>query len=57
RLPSVFLADARAARSAEDGALQGVEEYADCEPVVHILDFIAADSDRALSSPTRGQKG
>ncbi|MGO6665770.1 acyl-ACP--UDP-N-acetylglucosamine O-acyltransferase [Rhizobium ruizarguesonis] len=33
------------------------EEYADCEPVVHILDFIAADSDRALSSPTRGQKG
>ncbi|MHC2479859.1 acyl-[acyl carrier protein]--UDP-N-acetylglucosamine O-acyltransferase [Rhizobium leguminosarum] len=33
------------------------EEYADCEQVVHILDFIAADSDRALSSPTRGQKG
>jgi UDP-N-acetylglucosamine acyltransferase len=33
------------------------EEYKDCEQVVHILDFIAADSDRALSSPTRGQKG
>ncbi len=33
------------------------EEYADCPEVVQILDFIAADSDRALSSPTRGQKG
>lgn len=33
------------------------EEYADCEQVVYILDFIAAESDRALSSPTRGQKG
>ncbi|MBB4192709.1 UDP-N-acetylglucosamine acyltransferase [Rhizobium aethiopicum] len=33
------------------------EEYADCEQVVQILDFIAAESDRALSSPTRGQKG
>jgi len=33
------------------------EEYAECEQAVHILDFIAADSDRALSSPTRGQKG
>jgi len=25
--------------------------------VVEILDFIAAESDRALSSPSRGQKG
>jgi UDP-N-acetylglucosamine acyltransferase len=33
------------------------DEYADCEQVLQILDFIAADSDRALSSPTRGQKG
>ena len=33
------------------------DEYADCEQVVQILDFIAAESDRALSSPTRGQKG
>ncbi|MGO7718888.1 acyl-[acyl-carrier-protein]--UDP-N-acetylglucosamine O-acyltransferase, partial [Rhizobium johnstonii] len=33
------------------------EEYADCEQAVHILDVIAADSDRALSSPTRVQKG
>jgi UDP-N-acetylglucosamine acyltransferase len=33
------------------------EQYADCEQVIQILDFIAADSDRALSSPTRGQKG
>ncbi|WP_283194670.1 acyl-ACP--UDP-N-acetylglucosamine O-acyltransferase [Rhizobium sp. AN80A] len=32
-------------------------EFADCEQVVQILDFIAAESDRALSSPTRGQKG
>jgi UDP-N-acetylglucosamine acyltransferase len=33
------------------------EEYADCAEVMQILDFIAAESDRALSSPTRGQKG
>lgn len=33
------------------------DEYADCPPVVEILDFIAAESDRALSSPTRGSKG
>jgi UDP-N-acetylglucosamine acyltransferase len=32
-------------------------EYADCPQVVEILDFIAVESDRALSSPTRGQKG
>lgn len=32
-------------------------DYADCPPVIEILDFIAADSDRALSSPTRGSKG
>ncbi len=31
------------------------EEYADCAPVVEILDFIAAESDRALSSPSRGK--
>lgn len=33
------------------------DEYADCKEVMEILDFIGADSDRALSSPTRGQKG
>jgi UDP-N-acetylglucosamine acyltransferase len=33
------------------------EEYADCVPALHILDFIAAESDRALSSPNRGSKG
>ncbi|MGQ3294305.1 MAG: acyl-ACP--UDP-N-acetylglucosamine O-acyltransferase, partial [Shinella sp.] len=33
------------------------DEYAGSEPVIHILDFIAADSDRALSSPNRGNKG
>lgn len=33
------------------------EEYADSAPVVQILDFIAAESDRALSSPKRGNKG
>lgn len=32
-------------------------EYAGCAPVVEILDFIAAESDRALSSPSRGKKG
>ncbi|MEZ2130656.1 MULTISPECIES: acyl-ACP--UDP-N-acetylglucosamine O-acyltransferase [unclassified Sinorhizobium] len=31
------------------------EEYADCPQVIEILDFIAANSDRALSSPTRGK--
>lgn len=31
------------------------DEYADCKEVVEILDFIAADSDRALSSPHRGK--
>ncbi|WP_183799057.1 acyl-ACP--UDP-N-acetylglucosamine O-acyltransferase [Mycoplana azooxidifex] len=31
------------------------EEYADCVPAMHILDFIAVDSDRALSSPNRGK--
>lgn len=32
-------------------------DYADCKEVIEILDFIAAESDRALSSPHRGQKG
>lgn len=32
-------------------------DYADCAPVIEILDFIASDSDRALSSPSRGKKG
>jgi UDP-N-acetylglucosamine acyltransferase len=40
-----------------DNAAAIREEFADCEQVVQILDFIAAESDRALSSPTRGQKG
>lgn len=31
------------------------EEYADCAEVTEILDFIAAESDRALSSPFRGK--
>lgn len=31
------------------------DEYADCKEVMEILDFIAADSDRALSSPHRGK--
>lgn len=31
------------------------EEYLDCAPVIEILDFIAAESDRALSSPHRGK--
>jgi UDP-N-acetylglucosamine acyltransferase len=32
------------------------EKYLDCAEVMHILDFIAADADRALSSPNRGNK-
>lgn len=31
------------------------DEYEDCKEVMEILDFIAADSDRALSSPFRGK--
>ncbi|WP_077961373.1 acyl-ACP--UDP-N-acetylglucosamine O-acyltransferase [Ensifer adhaerens] len=31
------------------------EDYIDCAPVIEILDFIAAESDRALSSPQRGK--
>ncbi|MCO5140383.1 MULTISPECIES: acyl-ACP--UDP-N-acetylglucosamine O-acyltransferase [unclassified Shinella] len=30
-------------------------DYANSVPVMHILDFIAAESDRALSSPNRGK--
>ncbi|TCQ09845.1 acyl-[acyl-carrier-protein]--UDP-N-acetylglucosamine O-acyltransferase [Rhizobium sp. PP-F2F-G36] len=33
------------------------DDYLDCAPVMEILDFIGAESDRALSSPTRGKKG
>jgi UDP-N-acetylglucosamine acyltransferase len=33
------------------------DDYAGSEPVMQILDFIAAESDRALSSPHRGSKG
>ncbi|WP_337269767.1 acyl-ACP--UDP-N-acetylglucosamine O-acyltransferase [Oryzifoliimicrobium ureilyticus] len=33
------------------------DDFADCAEVIEILDFIAADSDRALSSPARGSKG
>lgn len=32
-------------------------DYADCAPAMEILDFIAVESDRALSSPSRGKKG
>ena len=31
------------------------DEYADCKEVIEILDFIAAESDRAISSPFRGK--
>jgi UDP-N-acetylglucosamine acyltransferase len=43
--------------SIRDNAAAIREEYADCQEAMQILDFIAADSDRALSSPNRGQKG
>ncbi|MBP1886977.1 acyl-ACP--UDP-N-acetylglucosamine O-acyltransferase [Sinorhizobium mexicanum] len=33
------------------------QEYLDCAPALEILDFIAAESDRALSSPNRGNRG
>ncbi|PZM11258.1 acyl-ACP--UDP-N-acetylglucosamine O-acyltransferase [Rhizobium tubonense] len=43
--------------SIRDNAASIRGEYADCKEAMQILDFIAADSDRALSSPNRGQKG
>ncbi|MDI7864018.1 acyl-ACP--UDP-N-acetylglucosamine O-acyltransferase [Rhizobiaceae bacterium n13] len=43
--------------SARANAMAIREEYADCKEVIEILDFIAAESDRALSSPNRGPKG
>jgi acyl-[acyl-carrier-protein]--UDP-N-acetylglucosamine O-acyltransferase len=44
----------------EEGAIRAKaaairDEFADCKEVMEILDFIAADSDRALSSPFRGK--
>ncbi|MEF0943128.1 acyl-ACP--UDP-N-acetylglucosamine O-acyltransferase [Rhizobium sp. BR 362] len=41
--------------SIRDNAAAIRDEYADCKEVIEILDFIAADSDRALSSPNRGK--
>lgn len=52
-----FKAIFEGAGSIRENAAAIREEYADCAQVIEILDFIAADSDRALSSPTRGQKG
>jgi UDP-N-acetylglucosamine acyltransferase len=43
--------------SIRDNASAIRDEYADCKEAMQILDFIAAESDRALSSPNRGQKG
>jgi UDP-N-acetylglucosamine acyltransferase len=42
--------------SIRDNAAAIRAEYADCKEAMQILDFIAADSDRALSSPNRGPK-
>lgn len=44
------------AGSARANAATLRDEYADCKEVIEILDFIAAESDRALSSPNRGSK-
>ncbi|MBB3607989.1 acyl-ACP--UDP-N-acetylglucosamine O-acyltransferase [Rhizobium sp. BK602] len=41
--------------SIRDNAAAIRSEYADCKEAMEILDFIAADSDRALSSPNRGK--
>lgn len=41
--------------SARTNAASIRDEYLDCAPVIEILDFIAAESDRALSSPNRGK--
>ncbi|THV25276.1 acyl-ACP--UDP-N-acetylglucosamine O-acyltransferase [Peteryoungia ipomoeae] len=41
--------------SARDNAAAIRDEYRDCAQVIEILDFISAESDRALSSPNRGK--
>ena len=41
--------------SIRDNAAAIRDEYADCKEVMEILDFIAAESDRALSSPNRNK--
>lgn len=41
--------------SARNNAAAIRDEHLDCPQVIEILDFIAADSDRALSSPHRGK--
>ncbi|KAA0694438.1 acyl-ACP--UDP-N-acetylglucosamine O-acyltransferase [Neorhizobium sp. P12A] len=43
--------------SIRDNAAAIRDEYADCKEVIEILDFIAGDRERALSSPNRGPKG
>ncbi len=47
----IFEGEGSARTNAE--AIRG--EYLDCPQVIEILDFIAAESDRALSSPYRGK--
>ena len=47
----IFEGEGSARANAE--AIRG--DYLDCPQVMEILDFIAADSDRALSSPNRGK--
>jgi UDP-N-acetylglucosamine acyltransferase len=42
--------------SIRDNAAAIRDEYADCKEVIEILDFIAAERERALSSPNRGSK-
>ena len=41
--------------SARDNAARIRDDFADCPAVIEILDFIATDSDRALSSPNRSR--
>lgn len=41
--------------SIRDNAAAIRDEYADCKEAMEILDFIAAESDRALSSPNRNK--
>lgn len=41
--------------SIRDNAKAAADEFADCPEAMHIFDFIAADSDRALSSPNRNR--
>ncbi len=57
RVRHAYKAIFEAEGSVRDNAAAIRSEYEDCPQVVDILDFIAAEADRALSTPSRRLKG